>query len=195
MKTVTSLVVALAISLALPTAPASAQVFSNEEQSCALYGPWAVEEMRKAERLGCNFPDRQLHFDVSRHVRWCMWQSDATMRAAVTTHRNNIAAICGRQGINLRGSPQPAPAAAAGLPSFSNEEQSCVLYGDWAVQEIRRAQGLGCNSQQANEILDPRVHMNWCMRQTADMMRKTPLIHSTGVVHRCALQGVDVRRR
>jgi len=85
--------------------------------------------------------------------------------------------------------------SAAGAQSFSNEEMSCVEYGDWAVREIRRAQSLGCNVQRANEVLDPRFHMNWCMRQTNEQMRRASLIHTTGVAHRCAQQGVDVRRR
>ena len=85
--------------------------------------------------------------------------------------------------------------AAAGAQVFSNEEMSCVQYGNWAVAEIRRAQSLGCNSQQANEVLDPRFHMTWCMRQTNERMRRANLIHTTGVAHRCALQGIDVRRR
>lgn len=85
--------------------------------------------------------------------------------------------------------------SAAGAQVFSNEEMSCVQYGNWAVQEIRRAQSLGCNSQQANEVLDPRFHMTWCMRQTDQMMRRAALIHITGVAHRCARQGLDVRRR
>lgn len=85
--------------------------------------------------------------------------------------------------------------ATAGAQVFSNEEMSCVQYGDWAVAEIRRAASLGCNSQQANEVLDPRFHMTWCMRQTDQMMRRAALIHITGVAHRCARQGIDVRRR
>jgi hypothetical protein len=85
--------------------------------------------------------------------------------------------------------------STAGAQVFSNEEMSCVQYGNWAVAEIRRAASLGCNSQQANEVLDPRFHMNWCMRQTNERMRRANLIHTTGVAHRCALQGVDVRRR
>lgn len=85
--------------------------------------------------------------------------------------------------------------SAAGAQIFSNEEMSCVQYGNWAVQEIRRAQGLGCDVQRAREILEPRPHMTWCMRQTDQMMRRAALIHTTGVAHRCAQQGIDVRRR
>ncbi len=189
MKTVTSLVVALAISLALPTAPASAQVFSNEEQSCALYGRWAVEEMRKAERLGCNFPNARQDFDVSRHVNWCMGQSDATMRAQATTHRNNVAAICGRQGIDVRGGPQPA--AASALPSFSNEEQSCALYGNWAVGLMRRADAMGCDFDNARDWFTPQRHLNWCMGQSAAAMRNQAQTHWNNMISRCSRRGVD----
>ena len=92
-------------------------------------------------------------------------------------------------------------AMAIGIPSsshaqiFSNEEQSCVQYGAWAVQEIRRAQGMGCDVIKAKERLDAPFHSNWCMGQTDAMMRKAALIHRTGVAHRCAWQGVNVTGR
>lgn len=78
---------------------------------------------------------------------------------------------------------------------FSNEEQSCVQYGDWAVKEIRRAQSLGCDSNRAKERFEPSFHMNWCMRQTDKTMRNAALVHRTGVAFRCAQQGVNVTGR
>ena len=86
--------------------------------------------------------------------------------------------------------------AGSRAQTFSNEEASCVQYGAWAVQEIRRAQKLGCDVIKAKERLDTASHTKWCMGQAYEMMsRRAALIHRTGVAHRCAWQGINVTGR
>jgi hypothetical protein len=85
------------------------------------------------------------------------------------------------------------PASAEQLPAFGNEEMSCGEYGKWAVSIIKRAQGRGCDVRRNNEWLDATRHARWCLGQSPQSMQKAALIHITGVAHRCARQGVDVR--
>ncbi len=85
-----------------------------------------------------------------------------------------------------------APAAAQHIP-FSNDDISCREYGAWAVKIIRSAAAQGCNVQATREVLDPKFHENWCRRQSLATMSKAHLVHRTGVAHRCAQQGIEVR--
>ena len=83
----------------------------------------------------------------------------------------------------------------AGAQVISNEKQSCALYGPWTVLENRRPQDLACDVGRTNEILKPRPHRAWCMRQTDERRRRAALIQTTSVAHRYAQQGIDVRRQ
>jgi hypothetical protein len=52
---------------------------------------------------------------------------------------------------------------------------------------------VSCDVLRNNEWLDATRHARWCLGQFSQSMEKAALIHITGVAHRCARQGVDVR--
>jgi len=87
---------------AMMPAATHAQEFTNTEPSCAVYGNWIVDLMRKADRAGCDMANVRDWFDPQRHVKWCMGQSAARMTNAVEISRGDIAGRCARKGIDAR---------------------------------------------------------------------------------------------
>lgn len=96
-----SAVALVALAILAPNC-ASAQEFTNTEPSCAEYGEWITDLMRKGQRAGCDFSDAKAWFDPQKHVVWCMKQSEARMLNAVEISRGHLAERCAKKGIDAR---------------------------------------------------------------------------------------------
>lgn len=85
-----------------PNARLDQPLFTNTEPSCAEYGQWITDLMKKGQRAGCDFADVSDWFDPQKHVRWCMRQSASRMQNAVTISTGHLKSRCARVGIDYR---------------------------------------------------------------------------------------------
>ncbi len=155
--------------------PALAQSGPGGDRFCRQYASGVAGIAGDAIRRNpaCLDFNKGMHSNYQMHYSWCMRTPRSVVEGAAGNIRR-LASLCTR-----------------GPSSF--QQGNCQQYGAWAVSVIFQAQRQGCDVRRAGEVLDPHFHENWCRHQSAVMMARARDIHRTGVIHRCAQQGVRVR--
>lgn len=124
----------------------------KSDAACRQYALTAVEDNRKAEKLGCGFNppvwsnDHQMHFD------WCMHGGNSKQAPAETSKRKSALAQCQ--------SAKAGNSASAPAPQASGDP--CGLYASEAIRLASNASAQGCGFFGPRWIQDYQAHYNFC---------------------------------